>query len=183
MAVTSKLDLPLRLRGLAESSAYSSHRLFADWQFERAAPIAKLYPPDLEELVDALGERLVIIAGDVGGGVLALDLARAESIEHAQVVEFDSEGGITVVGTSFDDFLALVSSDAEDVASQAWAAEGAVREWIVASGIRPHAADGGRLAELGRVMLAYPAVSNALATPAPLARLIRGISRSGCRCS
>jgi hypothetical protein len=34
-----------------------------------------------------------------------------DDIEHAAVVDFDSEGGITVLGESFDDFLALLASE------------------------------------------------------------------------
>jgi hypothetical protein len=127
--------LPRRLRELTAYITKSKRDEFGDWQLARKRPLSDFYPPEEAEIVAEAAKRFAPIAGDWGGGVLALDLG-AEDIERAAVVAFDSEGGITVLGNSFDDFLALLVSDEPVTVDNCWEAEGEVRTWILDSGIR-----------------------------------------------
>jgi hypothetical protein len=87
--------------------------------------------------VIAASASLVPFAGDFSGGVLVLDLANGEP-ERAPVVQFGSEGDITVLGESFDDFLALLVAEEPDPMEDCWAAAGDVRAWILGSGVAPY---------------------------------------------
>ncbi len=120
---------------------------FGDWQLARRDPLTKFYPAEETEIVAEAAQRFAPFAGSFAGGVLALDLD-AEDVEHAAVVDFDSEGGITVLGESFDDFLALLASDEPDAEEDAWVADDELREWIVGTGVRPHRSAHSRLTEL-----------------------------------
>jgi hypothetical protein len=121
--------------------------VFAEWQLSRAASITTFAPHEDTELVAQAAQTLLPFAGDFCGGVLALDL-RGGDVERAPVVSFDSEGGITVLGESFDDFLALIASDVPDEVEDSWTVSPALRAWIRASGVAPHASVADRLLEL-----------------------------------
>jgi hypothetical protein len=139
--------LPRRLRALRERVEISKHDEFGDWQLARRSPLTKFYPAEEIEIVADAAQRFVPFAGSFAGGVLALDLS-AENVERASVVDFDSEGGITVLGESFDDFLALLAADEADPREDAWVADDELRCWIVDAGIRPHRSAHARLTEL-----------------------------------
>ncbi|MCE9578240.1 MAG: SMI1/KNR4 family protein [Deltaproteobacteria bacterium] len=137
--------LPANLRALQKHLA-ATQDVFGDWQLARKAPLTRLYPDEEADLVAVAAAGFLPFAGSFSGGVLALDLD-APTIERAAVVEFDSEGGITVLGESFDDFLALLVSDDPDDAEHQMA-EGEVREWILATGVTPHRSADARISEL-----------------------------------
>jgi hypothetical protein len=141
--------LPRRLRALVARTEASKRDEFGDWQFARKYPLTRFYPAEDTDIVAEAAKRFAPFAGSFSGGVLALDLG-GEDIEHAAIVEFDSEGGITVLGESFDDFLALLASDEPDAVEDAWVADDALRTWIVDEGIRPHASARARLTELAQ---------------------------------
>jgi len=133
---------------------------FADWQLARKAPLTKVHPDEEAEIVTRAGRALLPIAGDFAGGVLALDMSSGDP-ERAPVVEFDSEGGITVLGESFDDFLALLASERPDEHEDSWTADEDLRRWILASGITPHASAHSRLVELSETTRRFNAVWHA----------------------
>jgi hypothetical protein len=139
--------LPRRLHALVARVKTSKRDEFGDWQLARRDPLTKFYPAEETEIVAEAAERFAPFAGSFSGGVLALDLG-AEDIEHAAVVDFDSEGGITVLGESFDDFLALLASEEPDAVEDSWFAEDELRAWIVDTGVRPHRSAHARLTEL-----------------------------------
>ncbi len=139
--------LPRRLRALIEQAESSKQDEFGDWQLARRDPLTKFYPAEETEIVAEAAQRFAPIAGSFDGGVLALDLGAGDN-EHAGVVHFDSEGGITVLGESFDDFLALLASDDPDAEEDAWVADDELRAWIVGAGVRPHRSAHARLTEL-----------------------------------
>jgi hypothetical protein len=128
---------PRRLHALLARVADDTQYTFGDWQFSRASELTKFYPENERELVGQAAAGLLPFAGSFTGGVLVLDLRAAEP-ENAPVVEFDDEGGITVLGESFDDFLALLASDEPDEMEDIWTATSDLRSWILASGVRPH---------------------------------------------
>ncbi len=138
--------LPTRLLGLQATLAATHQDVFGDWQLARAAPLTRLYPDEEAELVAVAASGYRPFAGSFSGGVLALDLD-APTIERAAVVEFDSEGGITVLAESFDDFLAFVISDDPEGAEHQMA-EGDVRAWILATGVEPHRSAAARISQL-----------------------------------
>jgi hypothetical protein len=139
--------LPRRLRALVARIESSKRDEFGDWQLARRDPLTKFYPAEEIAIVAEAAQRFAPFAGSFAGGVLALDLCAAD-IEHAPVVDFDSEGGITVLGDSFDDFLALLTSDEPDDREDAWIADNELRTWTVDSGIRPYRSAHARLTEL-----------------------------------
>jgi hypothetical protein len=139
--------LPRRLRALVAHVESSKRDEFGDWQLARRDPLTKFYPAEETEIVAEAARRFGPFAGSFSGGVLALDLV-AEDIDHAAIVDFDSEGGITVLGESFDDFLALLASDEPDAVEGPWIADDALRAWIVDTGIEPHRSARARLTEL-----------------------------------
>jgi hypothetical protein len=139
--------LPQRLRALVARIESSKRDEFGDWQLARKDPLTKFYPAEEIPIVAETAQRFAPFAGSYAGGVLALDLGMAD-IEHAPVVDFDSEGGITVLGDSFDDFLALLASDEPDARENAWVADDELRAWIVDGGIRPYRSAHARLTEL-----------------------------------
>ncbi len=139
--------LPRRLRALVARVERSKRDEFGDWQLARRDPLTKLYPAEDTEIVAEAARIFAPFAGSSSGGVLALDLG-AEDVERAAVVEFDSEGGITVLGESFDDFLALLASDEPDAVEDAWVADDELRAWIVSAEVRPHRSTHTRLTEL-----------------------------------
>jgi hypothetical protein len=151
------LALPARLRALDGHLASSRRGVFADWELERAAPLTKLFPDDEADIVEVVAPRFTVFAGDFAGGLLALDHEGARDVERAAVVCFDSEGGFDVVGTSFDDFLALIASEEADPREDCWQAAEALRRFIVSTGIEPHASAGRRLTELGPATRAFRA--------------------------
>ncbi len=119
---------------------------FGDWQLARREPLTKLYPDDVD-IVSAAAVGFASFAGSFGGGVLAFDMA-AENADDAAVIEFDSEGGITVLRESFDDFLPLLASDVPDTQADSWVAGDELCAWIVASDVRPHPSASARLTSL-----------------------------------
>ena len=144
------LVLPRRLEALSAHLATTAEDVFADWQLARRAPLTKLFPDGEADLVAVAGAHLVPFAGDFSGGVLALDTL-ATDVENAHVVAFDSEGGITVLGESFDDFLALLASEIPDAREDAWVAGEDLESWIRSVGIVPHRSASTRLLELGEI--------------------------------
>ena len=145
--------LPRRLRALAARVQSSQRDEFGDWQLARRDPLTRFYPEEEAEIVAEAAQRFAPFAGSFAGGVLALDLG-AEDIEQAPVVDFDSEGGLTVLGESFDDFLALLASDEPDAVEDGWVADDELRAWIVDGGIRPHRSAHERLTKLAEKTLA-----------------------------
>ena len=145
--VTPKL--PRRLVALAARLA-ATEDVFADWQLGRRASVTKVHPEGEAELVERAGRALLPFAGDFSGGVLVLDVSRGD-VESAPVVAFDSEGGIAVLGESFDDFLALLASDEPDSMQDSWAAGPELAAWIHASGVAGHHSATARLVELGEM--------------------------------
>ncbi len=139
--------LPRRLRALVARIESSKRDEFGDWELARRGPLTKFYPAEETEIVAEAALRFAPFAGSCSGGVLTLDLD-AEDIEQAAVVDFDSEGGIIVLGESFDDFLALLASDEPDALESPWFADDELRGWIVDTGIRPHRSGPARLTEL-----------------------------------
>jgi hypothetical protein len=139
--------LPRRLVELAARLA-ETEDLFADWQLARRAPITQVYPDDEADIVTAAGQAVVPFAGDFSGGILALVLSGGE-VEQAPVVSFDSEGGITVLGESFDDFLGLLASEEPDAVEDCWIASPQLQAWIREAGVEPHPSVTSRLNELG----------------------------------
>ncbi len=129
--------LPKRLHALAQRLAQTED-LFADWQLVRKGPITPLFPDEEADLVRMAGRSLVPIAGDWSGGVLVLDMS-AGDVETAPVISFSSEGGIVVLGQTFDDFLALLASDDPAVRGAQWQAEPPLKAWIRETGTVLHA--------------------------------------------
>lgn len=113
----------------------------------RKGPITPLFPDDEADLVRMAGRMLVPIAGDCSGGVLVLDMSGGDA-ETAPVISFDSEGGIVVLGRSFDDFLALLASDDPAVRDAQWQAEPPLKAWIRETGTVLHASLTSHLATL-----------------------------------
>jgi hypothetical protein len=143
------MNHPRRLVAMAAYLA-ETEDVFGDWQLERRGPLRKLHPDDEADLVNAAAENLVPFAGDFAGGLLVLDVSSGD-VERAPVVSFDSEGGITVLGESFDDFLALLASDKPDAMEDSWTASPPLLGWIREQGVMPHASATNRLLELGEV--------------------------------
>ena len=146
MTQHSNPPLPRRLHALAQHLARTQD-LFADWQLERKGPSTPLFPNEDADLVRMAGRTLVPIAGDGSGGVLVLDMSGGDA-ETAPVVSFDSEGGIVVLGRSFDDFLALLASDDPAVRDAQWQAEPPLKAWIRETGTVLHSSLTSHLATL-----------------------------------
>ncbi len=143
--------LPKRLRALDAYLSQFPRSEFADWEFERVKPLAMLFPAGEADIIEAVRHRFMIFAGDFAGGLLALELGRTDDVERAPVVAFDSEGGVHVLGTTFDDFLALIAADQPDAYEDSWAAGEELRRWILDAGVALHSSAGARLGELGPV--------------------------------
>ncbi len=139
--------LPRRLRALVARVESSKRDEFCDWQLARRGPLTKFYPAEESEVVADAALRFAPFAGSCSGGLLTLDLD-ADDIEQAAVVDFDCDGGIIVLGESFDDFLALLASDEPDALEGPWFADDELRGWIVDTGVRPHRSALARLTEL-----------------------------------
>lgn len=149
--------LPRRLHALDAHLAQFVSGEFADWEFERAGPLASLFPPEDADLLNAVQADYLVFAGDFAGGLLALDLAGSHDVEHAAVIVFDSEGAINLVGTTFDDFLALIAADRPDAEEDSWVADDALRRWIADAGVARHRTASDRLAELAPLTRAFRA--------------------------
>lgn len=141
------MNLPKHLRALTDHLANTEDR-FGDWQLARKGSLTPFYPPEEELLVAEAEKNFLPFAGSFSGGVLVLDLAN-DDIEQAAVIEFDSEGGITVLGTSFSDFLSTLASEDGNPEEDGRTVEPAMRAWILSQGLMPHPSFAGRLAELG----------------------------------
>jgi hypothetical protein len=126
MIVSSSAALPRRLRALVARSERAGVDTFGDWRLSRRAPLTILHPADEAAIVEEAGARFLPFAGSFSGGVLCLDV-EGPDIERVPVVEFDSEGGITVLGESCDDFLALLASAEPDDKEDAWTASASLR--------------------------------------------------------
>lgn len=147
--------MPRRLRELASSAFVGQSGTFADWEIARRGPLSTLFPPDERAMVQRASDQLAVFAGSFAGGLLVLDREGAPDAERAPVVDFDSEGGITVLGTTFDDFLALLAAEEADSKEDGWVAADDFREWILRAGIRPHASAAARLDELALETLTF----------------------------
>ena len=143
------MRVPKDLQALIEHLA-ATEDAFGDWQLGRKGSLTRFYPADEVELV-ALAEKAYLpFAGSYSGGVLTLDLS-SDDIEKATVIDFDSEGGITVLGTSFSDFLSLLASDDGNPEEDGRTVAPTLRAWILARGVKSHPSFAARMGELGEM--------------------------------
>jgi hypothetical protein len=140
-------ELPSRFREFSAFLATTGADTFGDWQLSPRNTLTNLVPEGEAGIVGAASSRFVRVAGSFSGGVLVVDVAGGDP-ERAPVVEFGSEGEITVLGASFDDFLALLAAEEPEPLEDGWVADDALRAWIVAQGIAPHPEASARLALL-----------------------------------
>ncbi len=147
--------LPRRLRALAEYLPRLSQGEFGDWELDRPGPLAELFPPEEEDILSVVEPNFLVFAGDFSGGLLALDVGGAGDVERSPVIAFDSEGGINLLGETFDDFLALIASERPDPCEDGWTVSDELRRWIVSTGVVPHPSAGERLTELAPLTRAF----------------------------
>lgn len=92
---------------------------------------------------------LFFFGRDGSGGHLAIARPHGEPIDEAPVVLFGSEGGLEILGASFDDFLRLVASRFEDQFLEHLGGDKDYRRWLKEElGLSPYERPEAHLAEL-----------------------------------